>query len=297
MKILLTGASGFVGMIFQQSWKAEHEIFRLGRDQHSEIVCDLSTQVPSVPEIDCVVHAAGKAHVVPKNEKEAQEFFDVNVTGTENLLKALEKSNGLKRFIFISSVSVYGLFEGKLINEQMPMNATDPYGESKIAAEKLVTEWCSARNIPYYILRLPLIVGKGAPGNLGAMVNGIKNGRYLSIGKATANKSMVLASDVAQLISNIEGESGTYNLTDGYHPAFGELENKIAAFYKKKSPLSLPVWVARLIGFTGDILGRFSPINSNKIKKITSTLTFDDTLARIKLNWKPHNVLANWEIE
>ncbi|CAN5668236.1 NAD-dependent epimerase/dehydratase family protein [soil metagenome] len=297
MKILLTGANGFVGMVFQECWKAEHEIARLGRDKNSDVICDLSTQIPLVPEIDCVVHAAGKAHVVPKNEKEAREFFDVNVTGTDNLLRALAKSNGLKKFIFISSVSVYGLSEGKLINEKEALNATDPYGKSKIAAEKLVTEWCSSRNIPYYILRLPLIVGKGAPGNLGAMVNGIKKGRYLSIGKATANKSMVLANNVAQLISGIEGESGTYNLTDGYHPAFGELENKIAAFYKKKSPLSLPVWIARLMGVAGDILGRFSPINSNKLKKITSTLTFDDTLARIKLNWKPHNVLANWEIE
>lgn len=297
MQILLTGANGFLGSFIKAALETKGNLISLGTSHNNNIVCDLSNNIPEIPNVDVVIHAAGRAHVVPGTETEKEMFFKVNVDGTKNLLKALEKSNGLKKFIFISSVSVYGLFEGKLINEQTPLNATDPYGKSKIAAENLIAKWCEERNIFYYILRLPLIAGKNAPGNLGAMINGIKNGRYLSIGKATANKSMVLASDVGELISDIEGESGIYNLTDGYHPAFGELENKIAAFYRKKSPLSLPIWMARFIGITGDIIGRSSPINSNKIKKITSTLTFDDTLAKTKLNWRPHTILANWEIE
>lgn len=297
MQILITGANGFLGRFIKTSFETKGNLICLGISQNNNIICDLSVGIPEIPGVDVVIHAAGKAHTVPRTETEKLMFFKVNVEGTQNLLKALDNSSRLKKFIFISSVSVYGLFEGKLINEQTPLNATDAYGRSKIAAEKLVAEWCAARNISCYILRLPLIAGKNAPGNLGAMIKGIKNGRYLSIGKANAYKSMVLASDVAQLISRIEGESGIYNLTDGYHPAFSELENKIATFYKMKSPLSLPLWVARIMGVIGGILGKFSPINSNKIKKITSTLTFDDTLARAQLNWNPQSVLANWDIE
>ena len=297
MQILITGANGFLGRFIKTSFKTKDSVICLGISQNNNIICDLSVGIPEIPCVDMVIHAAGKAHIVPRTEAEKAMFFKVNVDGTQNLLKGLDNTSCLKKFIFISSVSVYGLFEGKLINEKTPLNATDPYGRSKIAAEKLVTEWCAVRNISCYILRLPLVAGKNAPGNLGAMINGIKNGRYLSIGKANANKSMVLASDVAQLISSIEGESGIYNLTDGYHPAFNELEKKIATFYKKPPPLSLPLWVAKIMGVMGGVLGKFSPINSNKIKKITSTLTFDDTLARAQLNWNPQTVLANWDIE
>ncbi len=297
MQILLTGANGFLGRFIKKSLETKAGVITLGTNGNNDIICDLSNIIPEIPMVDMVIHAAGKAHVVPKTEAEKEMFFKVNVEGTKNLLRGLEKLTNLKKFIFISSVSVYGLFEGELISEQASLNAIDPYGKSKISAEELVAKWCTARNISFYILRLPLIVGKDAPGNLGAMVKGIKNGRYLSIGKANANKSMVLASDVAQLISGIEGNPGIYNLTDGYHPAFSELEKKISIFYQKKSPLSLPLWIAGIMGVAGDLLGRFSPINSNKLKKITSTLTFDDNLARAELNWQPQSVLDNWEIE
>ncbi|MEO7769067.1 MAG: NAD-dependent epimerase/dehydratase family protein, partial [Ferruginibacter sp.] len=261
------------------------------------VVCDLSRQVPVIPSIDMVVHAAGKAHVVPKNEEEKKDFSTVNVQGTRNLLTALEHIQSLKKFVFISSVSVYGLINGIDIREDAPLLAKDAYGLSKIEAEKLVANWCKERNIDYYILRLPLIAGKDAPGNLGAMVKGIHSGRYFSIGKATAKKSMVLASDLAKFIETIHGPSGLYNLTDGFHPSFNELEQTIAAFYKKKKPASLPMAAARLLGFAGDMLGEKFPVNSGKLKKITSTLTFDDSKARAFLQWHSNEVLKAWKIE
>lgn len=144
---------------------------------------------------------------------------------------------------------------------------------------------------------MPLVAGKNAPGNLGAMVKDIKSGRYLSIGKARSKKSMILANDLAKFIPTIQGPLGVYNLTDGYHPSFNELEHKIAAFYNKKTPFSLPGIAAKMLGFAGDIIGAIFPVNSNKLKKITSTLTFNDARARVQLNWKPREVLKAWEIE
>ena len=296
MKILLTGACGFLGKAMQEQWKNTFEIITLCRNKNAMLNYDIATEVPDIPSIDMVMHAAGKAHIVPKNEEERKDFFTVNVQGTKNLLDALENKPLLKKFVFISSVAVYGLNEGINITEHAPLLATDPYGKSKIAAEKLVIEWCIERNIDYYILRLPLIAGKNSPGNLGAMVKGIKSSRYISIGKAVAKKSMVLAKDVADFIAHLEGASGVYNLTDGYHPSFRELEKKISGNYNKNLPITLPVLFAKIIGYSGDLLGNISPINSNKIKKIISTLTFDDSRARKLLNWHPNSVLDSWEI-
>lgn len=297
--ILLTGASGFLGKemiaVFE---RCRLSYLTLGRSPANAIEWDLSAPyTSSLPAVDVVVHAAGKAHIVPKNAHERKDFFTINVQGTRHLLTALEQNPTLKKFIFISSVSVYGLVEGTTVTEDKPLLAADPYGKSKIEAEILISDWCKRQNIDYYILRLPLIAGKNPPGNLGAMVKGIKSGRYLSVGKARAKKSMILAGDLAEFITTIQGPPGVYNLTDGYHPSFGELENMISTFYNKKKPVALPGIAAKLLGLAGDIFGAKFPVNSNKLKKITSTLTFDDTRARMQLQWNPHEVLKAWEIE
>lgn len=297
MKILLTGANGFLGKAMQTEWKPPVEIITADRDKNAMVICDLSYQIPVIPSIDMVVHAAGKAHINPKNAGERKDFCRVNVQGTQNLLTALEHHQSLRKFVFISSVSVYGLVEGINITEDAPLLATDPYGKSKIEAEKLVSSWCALRNIEYYILRLPLLAGKNPPGNLGAMIKGIQSGRYLSIGLAQAKKSMLLAADLAGFISTIQGPSGAYNLTDGYHPSFNELEHTIATFYKKKKPVSLPGIAAKILAYAGDMIGEKFPVNSGKLKKITSTLTFDDTRARTCLQWRSREVLKAWEIE
>lgn len=295
MKLLITGASGFIGKEIISKLCGKMEIITLGRKTNADLGCNLSTDIPVIPFVDIVIHAAGKAHTVPGNLIEKEDFFKVNVEGTQNLLKGLENNKTLKKFIFLSSVSVYGLTAGTLINEQAPLLATDSYGQSKIAAEQLIVNWCTAKNIDYYILRLPLVAGKNAPGNLGAMIKGITTGKYFSIGKARAKKSIVLASDIAALMVSISGKSGIYNLTDGYHPSFGELEIYIAQFFKKKIPFTISNNFAQALAFAGDFLGRRAPINSSKLKKITSTLTFDDSKARHLLQWKPTSVLKGWE--
>ncbi len=295
MRLLLTGASGFIGKEILTKAGNTIQVVTLGRKQNASICCNLAFQVPNLPLIDMVIHAAGKAHIIPGNTIEKEDFYNVNVEGTQNLLKGLQHVTTLKTFIFLSSVSVYGLTEGTLVNEHSPLLATDSYGRSKIAAEKLIIDWCMAKGIDYYILRLPLVAGKNPPGNLGTMVKGLITGTYFSIGKAGAKKSIVLASDIATLILSIKGKSGIYNLTDGYHPSFRELEIYISSFYKKKKPFIISVILARCMAFIGDFLGSRSPINSLKLKKIQSTLTFDDSNARQLLQWNPTPVLKGWE--
>src|SRR5690606_35196809 len=140
-------------------------------------------------------------------------------------------------------------------------------------------------NIKIAILRLPLVVGANPPGNPGAMIAGIKSVRYFRIGKAAPKKSMIWGADIVEILPALIEKGDVYNLTDGHHPTFGELEATIAAALNKKKPKKIPILLAQAIGFIGNLLGPKSPLSSDKIKKIIKPLTFDDGKARANLNW------------
>jgi nucleoside-diphosphate-sugar epimerase len=298
MRILLTGASGFLGEYIHLLLKTEgHTITTVGRQGSNEIIADLTgLNLPFKKEFDLVIHAAGLAHTVPLNDKGKQFFFDVNYTGTANVLKALENSIHLRSFIFISTVAVYGKETGILIKENEHLLAKDSYGRSKILAEELIIRWCTKHKIVCTILRLPLIAGSNPPGNLHAMIKGVKNGYYFNIAGGKAKKSMVLAEDVAKILPIAANIGGIYNLTDGYHPSFSELSESIAKQLTKNKPANIPLWFANFAAKIGDILGPKAPINSDKLKKITSDLTFDDSKARELLGWNPTPVLTGFKI-
>jgi len=155
--ILLTGSSGFLGQIILNQTGTDY-IKTLNR-KNANYSIHLDSEVPVFNEsFELVIHSAGKAHLVPKTQTEKQGFFDVNVAGTLNLLKGLENTSLPKAFVFISSVAVYGLETGTLITEDHPLLANDPYGKSKINAERLVLHWCEKNKVICTILRLPLIV-------------------------------------------------------------------------------------------------------------------------------------------
>lgn len=244
-----------------------------------------------------IIHSAGKAHSIPKTKEEEKEFFDVNYTGTKNLCNALEPHIGsLKGFVFISTVSVYGQDTGSNINEDFPLKAESPYGVSKIQAEKYITEWGKENGIPVLILRLPLIAGPNPPGNLGKMIHGINTGKYFSIKNGIAKRSVVMAEDVADCIAGNIGRSGIYNLTDGYHPTFREIETVIAGQLNKKMPKNLPDAAAALLGYIGDVLS-FFPVNSSTIQKMSVDLSFDDKKAQEELNWRPNKIIDTFKIK
>ncbi len=293
MKILLTGANGFFGRTIQYALKDE-ELTTLGLTD-CEINVNLSLEIPSIEfQPDMVIHAAGKAHVNPRSEAERKAFFDVNVDGTRNLLQSLENdSNRPNTLIFISSVSVYGLDGGIDLKEDTPLKGRVPYAKSKIEAEKIIQEWGDKHGVNIVILRLPLMVGEGAPGNLGSMYNAINRGYYFRLSSGKIRRSMVLAEDVALFIKKLYGCSGIYHLTDGYHPAYFELENVIAKSLGKNI-YQIPVFIARIAAFLGDYL-HFLPINSNKYEKLSMSLTFNDDLARNKLGWNPRCVLTQFK--
>lgn len=297
MKVLITGSNGFLGNIINQKLKSSCDVNTLGR-QNSDYCIDLSSgdSIKFTQKFDLVIHAAGKAHIIPKTSIENDSFFNVNVKGTKCLLESLKSTGSPKQFVFFSSVSVYGLNKGVLINENADLKAVDPYGKSKIEAEAIVQNWCNENNVICTILRLPLIVGPNPPGNLGKMVRGIKNGYYFNIAGGNAQKSMVLAEDVANFIIDASLVGGIYNLTDGHHPTFNELSKVISFKLGKVGVYNLPKRLAKMLAFTGDIFGKLFPFNTSVYNKITSTLTFDDSEARKAFGWKPKPIIENLDI-
>ncbi|MET3979130.1 nucleoside-diphosphate-sugar epimerase [Mucilaginibacter sp. UYP25] len=291
--LLYTGASGFLaGNTIPKLQQIGYNVITLGVSNNTYNY-NIAIEIPAFNEAyDVVFHAAGKAHSEPKTEAEKQLFYDVNFEGTVNLCKGLENFGMLpKQFVFISTVAVYGLDSGELITEEHALNGETPYAKSKILAEEFLIEWAGRNDITLTILRLPLVAGINPPGNLGAMINGIKSGRYLSIGNANARKSIIWAEDIAIIMPQLVKIGGIFNITDGLHPMFSHLEAVISKQLNKKKPLSLPIPLAKLLGWAGDIIGSRFPVNTNKLKKITSTLTFDDKKLHAAIKWVPSSVV------
>lgn len=291
-RVLLTGGSGFLGNRLRNY--PSKLFFTLGRTANSDLKVDLVRDIPNLDLIDNlerIIHAAGKAHSVPRNLAEEEEFYKVNVDGTRNLLQGIDvwvKSNTgrvyPKQFVFVSTVAVYGLEEGIGISENQILEPASDYGKSKLEAEKLVLDWGKEHGVNVLFLRLPLIFGMGAPGNLGAMEKAIKKGYYFRIGSGNAVRSMVDVEQLSDFLVNLDGsESGIYNLVS-YHRSFKEVEQIFSGIYHKRIKV-IPSWMATLAAKLGDMIPGF-PLNSYRLKKLESSLTFDCSLAEQQLGWK-----------
>lgn len=296
-KLLFTGASGFLGYNIRPILERSYDVHTIGLTDDDDIKINIAKEVPPInTHYDVVLHAAGKAHVVPKTEAEKQVFFDVNYQGTVNLCSALEMAGIPKCLVFISTVAVYGCEFGEMIDETHPLNGDSPYAKSKIMAEEYLTQWCLDHQVRLAILRPSLLAGKNAPGNLGAMVNGIMKGFYMNIAGGKVRKSVLMAEDIARLLPLLEGKGGIYNVCDTRQPTFGEISMSVAKQLGKRKPINIPYWMAWCMAKVGDLLGSKAPINSYKLEKMTKSLTFSNEKARKELGWEPMDVLTNYKI-
>lgn len=297
-KLLFTGASGFLGKNTLPILREKYIVETLGLTQEESFSCNLVTEIPQFFEkYEIVLHAAGKAHSIPKTEAEKKVFFDVNYEGTKNLCKGLEKVGAPRSLIFISTVAVYGCDTGELIDENHPLNGESPYALSKIYAERFLQDWAAKNGVVLSIIRPSLIAGPNPLGNLGAMIRGIKTHRYLSIAGGKARKSVLMVQDIANLIPLLAEKGGVYNVCDSHHPTFRELEELIAEQLEKKTPANIPLWGAFCLAKVGDCMGRYAPINSDRLEKIIEPLTFSNAKIKRELKWEPIPVLEHFKID
>ncbi|MFK8078013.1 MAG: NAD-dependent epimerase/dehydratase family protein [Granulosicoccus sp.] len=299
-KTLITGWNGFFGSILCKAQESFNiSLVRCGRVKGSDVTCDLSKAVPQIPDtVDRVIHSAGVTPNASRPHNTKDIFQTGNVTSTKNLLASLNPQN-IKSFVLISSASVYGMVSGENILETATLSPTSEYGKSKLEVEKLVIKWCQQNNVPYTIVRLPLVVGPGAPGTLGQLVKAIESKRFVIPGSGDARKSMVLATDVADWITNHPVSYGIFNLTDQTDPSYAELCDAITEHLNFKPVPRIPLTIMMVGSWVGDIaqtlLKRPIPYNSNVHVQLTETLTFSSKAAA-NHGWSPNSVISNKEV-
>lgn len=298
-KLLFTGASGFLGTNALPFINENYEVETLALDKKANYNVNIVTdEIQLSKKYDIVLHAAGKAHVIPRTEEEIKLFYDINLEGTKKLCYALENAGVPKSFIFISTVAVYGCDFGDMITEEHPLDGDSPYAKSKILAEQFLQDWCNKNNVILTILRPSLIAGKNPPGNLGAMIKGISSGKYLSIAGGQSHKSIMMACDLANIIPLCENKGGIYNICDDSYPSFHELEVLISKqLGKKKIPFNIPYWLANCLAHVGNLMGKKAPINTARLEKIVKSLTFSNKKIKEELGFQPTNVLSNFIIK
>ena len=173
MRILITGIHGFVGGNLVKALKEENEIYGLDivAPEKDGVVKTYSWDdlgKRNIPEVDAIIHLAGKAHDT-KNQSKAQVYFDIN-TGLTQKIYDYFLGSFAKKFVFFSSVKAAAdQVEGDILTEEVVPSPKGPYGESKIKAEEYIQEkWPADKSV--YILRPCMIHGPGNKGNLNCSI-------------------------------------------------------------------------------------------------------------------------------
>jgi len=200
---------------------------------------------------------------------------------TIGFLLKLANRKSISNFVFISSVAVYGENYGLEISESSILAPKSNFGRSKRYGEIQINKWAQENDSNFLCLRLPLVLGRNPPGNLGKLIHSIKEGHHVYLYGNKARKSVVFSSDVSCFIEKwllkSNKKSGAINLANMTTPTFNWIEQAIAndsqvSFYTK-IPIGL-FWV--LIVFIRKNFGISVPI----IGKLFYPLTFSDSLAR-----------------
>lgn len=217
MRILVTGATGFIGKALFKSLSKHKRFLVRGAirkkhiksevlvPRHIEYIDDIGPNTcwdSLLKDVHIVVHTAGRAHIMKEaSVNELSKFRTVNVAGTLTLARQAAEA-GVSRFIFLSSVKVNGeeTALGKPLTEDMPVNPTDAYAISKKEAEEGLCELANKFKMDIVIIRPPLVYGPGVKANFLLMMNFLTRGLPLPFGAIHNLRSMVSLENLIDLI-------------------------------------------------------------------------------------------------
>ncbi len=214
-------------------------------------------------------------------------YYETNVGGMENTLHAMEV-NGIKRLIFLSSVSVYGLNKPNP-DENFPPDPFNDYGRSKWQAEQTAREWWEKHqdwNID--IIRPTVIFGERNRGNVYNLLHQIQGGRFLMVGKGTNRKSMAYVGNVVAFIrwtiENVTEGYNVFNYVDKPDMDMNSLVSHVSKVLNRKIPtIRLPYWIGLAGGYGFDLLaaltGKKLTVSSIRVKKFCASTEVDGTRA------------------
>ncbi len=224
MKVLLSGAGGFIGSAFYADY---HDQFDLATFSFQKELEQLS-----LDNIDTVLHLSALVHQMNGADKEA--YHDINVTKTVALAEKA-KTSGVRHFVFMSSVKVYGEESATPYNETSPCHPKDPYGESKLEAEKALLA-LAEENFKVAIIRTPVVYGEGVKANILKLIKLTDRYRALPFGAIHNRRSMVYVGNLTHLISEVirQEKEGTFLAGDDAPISTSELIMQISESLGKR---------------------------------------------------------------
>lgn len=294
MKVLVTGATGFVGRAL---------LARLQQDGHQTIAAVRSTpdfDQTWVGEIDAqtdwekvlsncdvVVHAAARVHQMRDGAIDSLgEFRRVNTAGTHNLAHQAAAA-GVKRLIFISTIKVNGEFTvaGNAFTSDDAPAPVDPYGISKHEAEQLLSQVAYETDMEVVIIRPPLVYGYGVKANFESMLRLLVQGVPLPLAAVTENRRSLVALDnlvdlIVTCLNHPVAANQTFLVSDGEDLSTADLLRRMGA--AMGHPAHLFYMPTGLLKFGASVLNM-----QGLYQRVCSSLQLDISKTRHLLGWAP----------
>lgn len=263
LNLLITGEKGYIGTSLIKhlvGYPDKYKVERMG-------MRDDGWREKNLSGFDVIIHASGMAHT-KQTKKNTRDFYAVNYDMTVKLAEKA-KSDGVKRFIFISSMSVYGMFYGKITHDTLP-NPVTAYGESKIMAEDTIKS-LDDDQFSVIIIRPPMVYGENCRGNFASLK---KMAMWLPFFFDIDNeRSMIYIGNLCECIRLLteDGVSGTYFPQDRQYTKTSEMVYLVAKC--KGRNLKLTKIFNPIIRFAAKKINFFS--------KIFGSLTYDMEMSRL----------------
>ncbi|WDZ98369.1 SDR family oxidoreductase [Herbaspirillum sp. WKF16] len=302
MRILITGASGFIGSALTKHLleQGDYEVRAASRDpsqislsaEHLELA-QMDGLEPDgdwrtmLKDVDCVIHCAARVHVMHEKATDPlAEFRRVNVAGTLALARQAQ-TLGVKRFVFLSSVKVNGeeSQRGAPFRADDPPSPSDAYGVSKLEAEQALSTLASIGEMEISVIRPVLVYGPGVKANFRSMIRWLDKGVPLPLGGVTHNRRSLVAIDnlidiLTLCIHHPAAAGQVFLASDGDDMSTTEMLRRIGKALGKRAPLlSVPPELLRL---AARFLGRPAVA-----QRLCSSLQVDISKNQALLDWIP----------
>lgn len=275
MKMLITGIHGFVGSNLVAYLATNNEIYGLdiiAPDKEGVVKTysweDLEAGL--VPEVDAIVHLAGKAHDT-KNQSAAEVYFKVNTGLTQKIYDYFRAHPSIKKFIFFSTAKAAADRVDGVLTEDVVPAPVGPYGESKIKAEEYILANMPSAEKQVYIFRPCMIHGPGNKGNLNLLYNVVRKGIPWPLGAFENRRTFTSVENICFAVEGVltkDVPSGIYNMGDDEALSTNELIEEICKSLGKKAHIwKLPKGLVTGCAKVGGWL--HLPLNLDRLQKLT----------------------------